>query len=405
MHARPGALRYRLYLAVDRAERTLRRSLLQRPYVRHRHRRTQHGLAHEHDSIHYAHLVVGVRAAGNQREGVFAAHEQYLDSDTVDLEPVLHEKVDVQPPHHLDDSTPRYVPPSLHQTRIAGVLLRRFHVSGRILVPQMASELSLLRLGAVTQKRFDVGTKRVGVRRRRHERVVEVYVHLAEQRMEPIVQGRHRCIVGDVGAYSANHLGANEQISVGTIDVSVSGSGYDEFYRATRIERRDRLVLYPATVFDASLRRWYGEQVQFALHSIARLPVNERHARKTRLLRRYGVFSQLALRVVFVYYHVDVQLVSRVFRAVTMSRAYSVANLFPQSSSSVSPQSGYSHPIIHHQQICAPVFNARFPSAIAPRLISGATDRRRPPNKLPNPCPRWTRAPAKYGSAPPTCCA
>ena len=207
----------------------------------------------------------------------------------------------MQPPHHLDDSTPRDVPPSLHQTRIAAVLLRRFHVSGRILVPQLASELSLLRLGAVTQKRFDVGTKRIGVRRRRHERVVEVYVHLAEQRMEPIVHGRHRRIVGDVGAYSANHLGANEQVSVGEIDVSVSGSGYDELYRATRIERRDRLVFYPAAVFDARLSRGYGEQVQFALHSLARLSVNERHARRTRLLRRYGVFSQLALRVVVAY--------------------------------------------------------------------------------------------------------
>ena len=36
-------------------------------------------------------------------------------------------------------------------------------MSGRILVPQLASELSLLRLGAVTQKRFDVGTKRIVV--------------------------------------------------------------------------------------------------------------------------------------------------------------------------------------------------------------------------------------------------
>ena len=106
-------------------------------------------------------------------------------------------------------------------------------MSGRILVPQLASELRLLRLGAVTQKRFDVGAKRIGIRRRRHERVVEVYVHLAEQRMEPIVHGRHRRIVGNVGARSPNHLGANEQVSVGEIDVSVSGSWYDEFYRAS----------------------------------------------------------------------------------------------------------------------------------------------------------------------------
>ena len=226
-------------------------------------------------------------------------------------------------------------------------------MSGRILVPQLASELRLLRLGAVTQKRFDVGAKRIGIRRRRHERVVEVYVHLAEQRMEPVVHGRHRRIVGDVGARSPNHLGANEQVSVGEIDVSVSGSGHDEFYRAARIERRDRLVFYPATLVDARLRRRYGEQVEFALHALARLTVNEGHARKTRLRRRrYGVFSLLALRVrlVVVSSYVSVQLVSRVCLEAMVSRADSVANLFRQSSSSVSPQSGYSDPIIHHQQ-------------------------------------------------------
>ena len=115
-------------------------------------------------------------------------------------------------------STPRYVPAPLHQTRISGVLLLRFRVSGRILVPQLASELRLLRLGDVTQKRFDVGARRIGIPRRRH--IVEVYVHLAEQRMEPIVHGLHRRIVGDFGARSTDHLGANEQISVGEIDVS-----------------------------------------------------------------------------------------------------------------------------------------------------------------------------------------
>ena len=51
--------------------------------------------------------------------------------------------------------------------------------------------------------------------------------------------------------------------------------------------------------------------------------------------------------------------------------------------------------------ICAPVASARFPKATAPRLIRGATVRRRPLNKLPNPCPLWTRAPVKSGSNPP----
>ena len=45
--------------------------------------------------------------------------------------------------------------------------------------------------------------------------------------------------------------------------------------------------------------------------------------------------------------------------------------------------------------ICTPVVSTRFPKATAPRLIRGATVRRRPLNKLPNPCPLWTRAPVK----------
>ena len=173
---------------------------------------------------------------------------------------------------------------------------------------------------------------------------------------------------------SPNHLGANEQVSVGEIDVSVSGSGHDEFYRAARIERRDRLVFYPATLVDARLRRRYGEQVEFALHALARLTVNEGHARKTRLRRRrYGVFSLLALRVrlVVVSSYVSVQLVSRVCLEAMVSRADSVANLFRQSSSSVSPQSGYSDPIIHHQQFAR---QSLMPDFLAPahRVYSAA---------------------------------
>ena len=45
--------------------------------------------------------------------------------------------------------------------------------------------------------------------------------------------------------------------------------------------------------------------------------------------------------------------------------------------------------------IFSPVASARFPKATAPRLIRGATVRRRPLNKLPNPCPLWVRAPVK----------
>ena len=50
-------------------------------------------------------------------------------------------------------------------------------------VPQLAGELSILRIGAVTQYGIEVGAKRVSIRRRRHQRVVEVDIHLAEEKM------------------------------------------------------------------------------------------------------------------------------------------------------------------------------------------------------------------------------
>ena len=53
-------------------------------------------------------------------------------------------------------------------------------MSGGVLVPQLACELSILRLVAVTQDSIDVGAKWVSIRRSRQERVVEVHVNLAE---------------------------------------------------------------------------------------------------------------------------------------------------------------------------------------------------------------------------------
>ena len=52
--------------------------------------RTQHDIAHEHDGVHYANLVVGVRAL-NQQVGVLATHEPNHDADTVEKESVLNE--------------------------------------------------------------------------------------------------------------------------------------------------------------------------------------------------------------------------------------------------------------------------------------------------------------------------
>ena len=180
----------------------------------HLNSRAQHSLACAQHSVHYLHLVVGVLTTGHQREGVFATYESYLDTDPVEKKSVLEEEVDVHPPHHLDDSTLGYAPSSFNHTCIATIHGRGIHVSGCVLVPQLACELSILRLVAVTQDGIDVGAKRVSIRRRRHERVVEIHVHLSEERMEPVIPRCHRCIGGEVGADSSNHLSSNEQICV-----------------------------------------------------------------------------------------------------------------------------------------------------------------------------------------------
>ena len=70
----------------------------------------------------------------------------------------------------------------------------------------------------------------VGILPRCYERVVEVHVHLAEERMEPVIHRCHRCIGGEVGADSSNHLSSNEQVCVGKIEVGISCSRYHEFY-------------------------------------------------------------------------------------------------------------------------------------------------------------------------------
>ena len=48
--------------------------------------------------------------------------------------------------------------------------------------------------------------------------------------MEPVIHRCHRCIGGEVGADSSNHLSSNEQVCVGKIEVGISCSRYHEFY-------------------------------------------------------------------------------------------------------------------------------------------------------------------------------
>ena len=48
--------------------------------------------------------------------------------------------------------------------------------------------------------------------------------------MEPVIRRCHRCIGGEVGADSSNHLSSNAQVCVGKIEVGISCSRYHEFY-------------------------------------------------------------------------------------------------------------------------------------------------------------------------------
>ena len=84
--------------------------------------------------------------------------------------------------------------------------------------------MSIIRIGAVTQYGIDVGTKRVSIRRRRHERVVDVHVHLAEERMKLFIHRCYRCISGEVGADSSNQFSSNEQIDIDNIELGISCS-------------------------------------------------------------------------------------------------------------------------------------------------------------------------------------
>ena len=48
--------------------------------------------------------------------------------------------------------------------------------------------------------------------------------------MEPVIHRCHRCIGGEVGAHSSNHLRSNEQVCIGKIEVGISCSRYYKFY-------------------------------------------------------------------------------------------------------------------------------------------------------------------------------
>ena len=134
------------------------------------------------------------------------------------------------------------------------------HATSLVLVPQLIRQLRRLGVESVTQQRLYVGSIRVRVGRRGHEHTVQGEVDLAEQRLQPVV-----------------HLHLHVQHRVGEIQVIVSRSGDEEFYRSSGVQRGHGLMFHHVTVGDAVLSGGYGKEIQLGLDSLARLSMHESH--------------------------------------------------------------------------------------------------------------------------------
>ena len=142
-------------------------------------------------------------------------------------------------------------------------------------------------------------------------------------------------------------------------------------------------------VDDANLSRWQGEETEFALDPLARLFTNDSHRRTCR-----GCAPFLRLDPALTCRDVVVRFIT--FRGRTPGVANSPLNIsLPASVTRLLAAVFMFCPDMTSPAMRTPVFNARFPKAMAPRLMSGIAIRIRPLNRLPSPCPRWTRAPTK----------
>ena len=207
--------------------------------------------------------------------------------------------------------------------------------------------------------------------------------------MEPVIHRCHRCIGGEFGANCSNHLCSNEQVCVGKIDVGISCSRQYEFYRTPRCRETSKVGVLSSgrlLYWSESVVRRKGLVHSSPLHTIvgARTPYYENTSVPCRRLmgvtRRRGAVRFMR----FIRLPGGGGVLSRlciIFLPVAVALLFTAFLTFLPATTSPA--------------ICAPVASARFPKATAPRLIRGATVRRRPLNKLPNPCPLWTRAPLK----------
>ena len=146
-------------------------------------------------------------------------------------------------------------------------------------MPQLTRQLRVLGIGTVAQQRLYVGAIRIRVGRRGHERAVQIDVDLTEQRMQPVTHWSHGVGQVEIVPVGSCHLRLHVQHRVGEIQVIVARSGYEEFYRSTRVQRGHGLMFHYVTVDDAVLSGGYGKEIQFGLDPFTRLSMYESHRR------------------------------------------------------------------------------------------------------------------------------
>ena len=94
--------------------------------------------------------------------------------------------------------------------------------------------------------------------------------------MKPVI---HRTLgIGsiEVGSIGSCHFRLSVQHRADEIQIIVSGSGYYEAYRFTRLERGLRLMRHRATLDVAGVSRRYIEEIELGFDPLLRLSMHER---------------------------------------------------------------------------------------------------------------------------------
>ena len=205
VRVRASACRNGVHLAVDGPHWILDRALLESLDVCHLHGRIQGGLLCKQGGIDYVYPVIGVVPNSLECKSGLTAYQSYLDIDAVDQEFILQKEIH----DHIDKPTPYDIRSSSNEpfvSRGSVDYLDGIHENGPVLVPQLTRQLRDLGSGTVTQQRLYVGTIRVPIGRRGHERTVQIDVDLTEQRMHPVVDWTYGIDQVEIVPVGSSHL-------------------------------------------------------------------------------------------------------------------------------------------------------------------------------------------------------